>query len=553
MFGVLVDVSVSMKKAVTANYDIRSGLTDENVKRFHRIVTSLNKIVTDIVTTYDRKDLIFVSAFGLNASKCEGTDTCDFVSTLENVTRLQEINERRTTSEKQYLHDGHKILIEFAKRKNAPHAEPWIKDKLWPREAGILWEALKDDDLLAEKFLGLIPHESLGTHSFVIRSLLLFSRFYASALALQKIKNAVDSHKASTLARDTIKKTICEETELVNTLQKIQKPKPRLAKDVLSILNTILQGNKESSSSRVCKAIDSVSSYIFGETSMVTALKEAKEIFDSHADINQKVLFVFSGGVATDGNPIDIAQELKSSNVTIVTCYLTSDSIPEPEGLVDTEDPSWCKCARDLYHMSSAMPNTSIPITYLIDYGWKLPLSGESRLFVQANSLDVADKLCKVAVSQLMPNTDPLIDLLGKVSLATYIKQSNDDFQAQQQIGATCYANAIAAVFHLAMRRICNREGGIPEFETIRDRITQAFGKEAANTEAVIEKVHKEYRLEYCKVDEKGARQAINERRPVIARFSWKGNQEEMFKRFYKRFPTEILKASDIAVEGITM
>ena len=85
-------------------------------------------------------------------------------------------------------------------------------------------------------------------------------------------------------------------------------------------------------------------------------------------------------------------------------------------------------------------------------------------------SLDVVKEFCKVAVSHLTHSVDALVHMLGRVSLATYINQNNDDFEAQQQIGATCYANgsATAAVFHLAMHQVVDREGGIPEFRTTR-------------------------------------------------------------------------------------
>ena len=203
--------------------------------------------------------------------------------------------------------------------------------------------------------------------------------------------------------------------------------------------------------------------------------------------------------------------------------------------------------------ISSAIPNRNRPITHLVDYGWELPLSGQCHLFLQAKSLDIVEEFYKVAVSQLTHGTDALVHMLRKVSLAMYINQSNNDFKAQQQIHATCYANATTAVIHLAIHRIVDQEGGIPEFKTIRSRIIQEYGKKGANTEMVLEKICPEYRLRCCKIDEKGARQVINERHPVVARFSWKGQQEERFKKFYKMSPKAILRASDIAVEGIAL
>ena len=577
MFGVLFDVSGSMKQAFSAHYDKRDALTDDKVKRSHGIITTLNNIVNQEITTYERKDLVFVSAFGLDTSTCEGINTCDFVSMLKN---LQEIDQRRARWEEQYPHNGHRILTEFAIRKNAgKRAAPWIKETLTQKEAGILWEVLRDDDELTQKLIDLLPPEGtydkyqtasnagtgasnvgisgatvgmLGVMSFpifipIMAVILAVSGAVGTGghVAKNEINKKVDNHEALTLARKSVEDKILKETKTI--LEKNQKLKPHPAKYVSNLLGSVLQENKEASSSRIHKIIDSLKPYIYGRTPMVKALREAKEIFDNSTDINPKVLFVLSDGCATDGDP---TQEIQDSNVVVVTCYFTSYSIPNPKCLVDKEDPSWSKGARVLYHMSSTMANTKAPITHLIDYGWKLPLSGASRLFVQANSLDVVEEFCKVAVSQLTHGVDALVHMLGRVSLATYINQSKEDFKAQQQIGATCYANAIAAVFHLTMHRIVDREGGIPEFRTIRGRIIREYGKEGANTEMVVAKVCPEYRLQCLKVNEAGARQAINERLPVIARFSWKGKQQEMFKEFYKRSPKAILSANDIAVKG---
>ena len=226
---------------------------------------------------------------------------------------------------------------------------------------------------------------------------------------------------------------------------------------------------------------------------MVKALKEAKDIFDGTAKINPKILFILSDGFSTDGDPTCVAEELKASNVVVVTCYFTSQSILNPKHLLDKEDPSWSEGACALYRMSSTMPNTNAPITYLTDYGWELPSSGECRLFIQANSLDVVEEFCKVAVSQLTHSTDALVHMLETIQLATYINQSNEDFKAKQQIGATCYANAIAAVVHLAMHRIVGREGGIPKFRKIRTQIIQEYGNEGANTEMVMKNESPKY------------------------------------------------------------
>ena len=159
MFGVLFDVSASMEESFAANYNKLDALTDDNVKRSLGIVTTLNN---QEITTYERKDLVFVSAFGLNPSSCNDAETCDFVSMLEERKALQKIDEIKDRREKYKLYpiDGHKILIHFAECKNAKHAVPWIKEKLKQKEAGILWEVLKDDGELTKTLTDLIPPES---------------------------------------------------------------------------------------------------------------------------------------------------------------------------------------------------------------------------------------------------------------------------------------------------------------------------------------------------------------------------------------------------------
>ena len=586
MFGVLFDVSGSMEQSFAAHYDKRDALTDDNVKRSHGIVTTLNNIVHQEITTYEREDLVFVSAFGLNPSKCKDTDTCDFVSMLEERKTLQEIDKRMHRWEKEYPYNGHSILIEFAMSKNAEHAVPWIKEKLIQKEAGILWEVLKDDDELTEKFIRLIPPEgtyekaqaasnagenasSFGTKLAIYGvlavpftggiSLLGTASGVGLLMGGKAVKKSIDSsiedHEALKLAHDTVEDKLCKELKLETILQKLQILKPHSVKYVSNLLDTVLQENKEASSSRIHEIIDSIKPYIYGETPMVKALMEAKEVFDCYTEVNPKILFILSDGYPTYGDPVFIPQELQRSNVIVVTCYFTSEPIPNPKCLVDEEDTSWDEGACNLFRMSSTMPNTRAPITHLVDYGWKLPSCGECRLFVRANSLDVVEEFCKVAVSQLTHSTDALVHMLGRISLATYINQEIDDFKARLQVGATCYANAIGAVFHLAMLRIVGRDGGFPTFKAIRAHVIREYRKKGASiegstTEEVVKSVCPEYRLRYRKVDEEGARQAINERRPVVARFSWTSKQKEIFENFYERSPKAILSANDVAVEG---
>ena len=64
-----------------------------------------------------------------------------------------------------------------------------------------------------------------------------------------------------------------------------------------------------------------------------------------------------------------------------------------------------------------------------------------------------------------------MVDVVAHVSITNYINAANSEFEPKKQRGKTCYANAIAAVYHLAMHRIVDREGGVPEFKDILQNV----------------------------------------------------------------------------------
>ena len=329
--------------------------------------------------------------------------------------------------------------------------------------------------------------------------------------------------------------------ELIDkTLQSIQCPKPRNVQSVSQLLHRLLKSRYSSSvsyHSRIQELIDPIKPYIYGSTPMKKAFTDAEAIF-SRSNTHRKALFLLSDGWSNDGDPSEIAQRLCGSGVTIATCFLTSDNIDNAKYLYKPEMifPDWLNLfsrsgRQVLLEMSSTMQNTHTPVSYLVDAHWKLPECGESRLFIQANSLDVVNEFCRIVVSQMTNRTcDALVHMVHKIPLATYINQTNADFVPKMQKDGTCYA------LHLAMhRRVVEQKSDRPEFPVILKRITDEFRTDGANIEKVLERVCPEYRLHFRKVDERGARRAINERRPVVAAFWLYPKQWEKFRQFYAR------------------
>lgn len=518
MIGILLDVSGSMEAAYSLD---RS--TDASVERTHAILTSIMNIVRREVDHYNRRESVFACAFGLS----KYSDTCDLITLLEDFEDPS---------------DQKKKLIDLADQHNAPHAEHWIENHLTETESRFLFNALRSDyKKQIPKLIDLLPRPTATRATTAIQSVFLIGDLWKAGEDY-----LTDRSEAYKFAQELIGRRMRQEL------------RPRPVKVVCHLMDKLLQSRKSSSDvhDRIEELLKPIKPYIYGGTPMCRALNDAEKIFKRATGTgteSQNVLFLLSDGYASDGNPHSISTQLQGLNVKIATCFLTSDDIENPKRLLYEADPKWPDRdgRRVLFEMSSSMPNTHTPVSYLIDAGWELPLSGESRLFIQANSLDVVDEFCKTVVAQMTRHCDAIIDLIGKVNLATYIGQANAAFRPYDQGNeGTCYAHAIAAVFHLAMNRIVGREGGIPQFEEIRDRLIKEYGKYGANTEKVLSKVCPEYRLHFKKIDETGARKAINERRPVVCRFSWDHKQIEKFVAYYDTTPKGILLKSHVQLQG---
>ena len=144
--------------------------------------------------------------------------------------------------------------------------------------------------------------------------------------------------------------------------------------------------------------------------------------------------------------------------------------------------------------------------------------------------------------------SDTLSELLVSVDLDIYISQTTRDFKAKDQVGAACYANASAAVLHLAMQRILGREGGYRDFYELRDEIIKEYGTRPYYTSRVLEKKCKEYRLHYRKVAIEGAKKAITKKRPVVAEFNLTKYEWDLFDNFYETKPDGVLEKDALDV-----
>ena len=145
--------------------------------------------------------------------------------------------------------------------------------------------------------------------------------------------------------------------------------------------------------------------------------------------------------------------------------------------------------------------------------------------------------------------SDALSELLVSVHLDIYINGTTKGIRAKDQgDDLTCYAFASATVLHLAMERIHGRQGGYPSFEALKDEMISEHGKSRPDTGKVLEKICPKYRLRCRKVCMKRAKEAIVNKRPVVATFPLTNEEWDAFDNFYEKNPTGILTQNELDV-----
>ena len=318
-----------------------------------------------------------------------------------------------------YNMDGYDVLVKFAKEKNAAHAERWIRRKcLTEPEAGVLYTILSRDKKLTKEFIKKLP-DWLTSYLLDRTS----SRSYGFA-------DASDSQVKNSEAYKLAKRVIHRFTDITIFLLKpeVQIPKIWTIKEVSDLLDKILKkrrtssqpilsesnpcdqpshsglphaaseiagpppkkqalsskksSNQSSGRVKVKDLFDFLTPFIFGLTPMVESLNHARSIFDQNIS-NEKILFILSDGLPSFGDPLPVAGEIRTSGVTVVTCFLTKKEICTPKRLMDNNNFNFAadEGATRLFKMSSSMHNTKPPVSYFVDAGWELPTSAESNCF----------------------------------------------------------------------------------------------------------------------------------------------------------------------------
>lgn len=561
--GCLLDVSGSMRSA------LEPGQSKEPAGDRLRAVLRAALKIAKAEHQQNSSAFMFVGVFGLQTSEAhlnpQAADLCGIADAL--------LNESGNNS------SGHDLLIARANANNVSYISKYIKTKLTTREARIVDAHLKVHPDQVRKFIDAIPSEaeveelhlsSIAGGALIGKVIGLAASKYIpfGSVTVEAAGTAVGSAVGTAVA-ESVEDSSVETSEALALARRIQGnwlsdfknfiPLP--VSEVVYILQRLQDqwmDHEDTDSRNVPEddndnLFDAIRQYMYGLTPMCYALQKARDAFRSKPEAERRVLVLMSDGISTDGDPSTAASILQIEEVSIATVKLTDDRSSPQRALYYEVNPLWDEGTRNLFHMSKRIDALTHPVPVLAAAGWAIPPAGEVALFCTVCTVTALEEFCTLLLSARFGSADALLDIVGKIRLDDYINNEHLAIHRRptnQGTRGICYAHAVASVVHMALLRIVAREGGVPPFIEIRERILSEYPEIKAGqpTKEVLSDACIWYRpLKFREVDEKGAREAVLRRRPVLATF---GLSKDGWDTFSKHFHRKSARRTTVLTEA---
>ena len=548
--GILLDVSGSMRRNIGEGPDEEGGPWARSIFE-----------VIDNLIKYDISSDNHVFAIGFGASR--GEKVFDIIGTLEQIPNQDNAAELPATTE--HIYEIFNILEGAGARTIRKWAEvEVVKKALTDDFAAVFLKKFKSDQSFLKEFVEKIlppacrdwPEPRDGT-CFVLAGMACAVGMVAPPLAIGALASvgalkfgprAGKEVYSSAVTKHYKRATVEDVTEVVEKaktclLKKVDVDAIFSVQDASDVVHGCVD-EKKITKEKSRELLERIEPYIYGRTLFFRAIGEAIALFqDSKFSTHKKLLFILSDGKPRDGKittGIDrVISKLTEADVTVVSCLITDSTHRiDPKRLFSKEEPDWDQFAKFMFSLSSKLSTQSLPRTMFVKRDWTIDFTNnEIHLFLQVNHPDHLREGCEVA-RNVVCCQDALSDMLASVNLDVYINQEVKDYKAKrEQEGDTCYAEAAATVLHLSMTRIRGREGGCPDFYTLRDEIVKEFDPEnypdGVPTIRVLQKMCPKYRLRCKQVNHKEAMQAVSSNRPVVATFRLTEKEWDRFDEFY--------------------
>ena len=532
--GILIDVSGSMSR------NIGEG-TDEEGGPWARSIFE----VIDNLIKYDISSDNHVFAIGFGAS-C-GEEIFDIIGTLE------QLPNQDTDVQVPVTPDHINEIFDILERAGARSIRKWAAVE-------VVSKALTDN--LAVVFLNKFQSDQSFLKTFVEKCLPRACRDWPPSDESWNLTVRAANSAYATVVTTFRKATVADVKEVVEKakaylLKKVDVDSIFSVQDASKVVHGCVDA-KNLTNERSRELLKRVEPYIYGGTPFYKSIEKAIKLFQASSfSSHKKLLFILSDGEPADGKTTDrvridrVVHELTKADVTVVSCFVTDSSQIDPKRLFSKMEPDWDPVTQFLFSLSSKVSTQSLPRTMFVKRDWTIDITNnETRLFLQVNHPDHLREGCEVA-RNVVCCQDALSDMLASVNIDFYINQEVTDYKAKRrQEGETCSANAAATVLHLSMTRIRGREGGCPDFYTLREEIVKEFDPEnypdGVPTIRALQKMCPKYRLRCKQVNHKEAMQAVASSRPVVATFRLTEKEWDSFEDFYESYPKGILTKKEI-------
>ncbi len=327
--------------------------------------------------------------------------------------------------------------------------------------------------------------------------------------------------------------------------------------------------------------LEEIRPFIYGlGTPMMESVEKAGETFRRSSLTDQeKVLLILSDGEPSDylseqdkeiimklsqEEPTSLTEnsplpQLKSLGVHVAGCFITDTCLDDPKCLYSIAEKDWSHGARVMFEISSEVTSSKIPRTLFVKRGWRVEyLDNRTKLFLQVNHPDLLENVHQL-VREIILSQDALSDALASVRLDMDINRAIEGFEPQDQDDKdSCFAYAAGTAMHFAMKRMhpnvyedgrWETSAQCPEFLDLRQHLEREYGSQGANTLRVLLETCPGHKLSCREVDEAGAKKAIAEKRPCVAKFRLTDKEWDTFEKFFEKNPGGVLTDKDLDIK----
>ena len=396
-------------------------------------------------------------------------------------------------------------------------------------------------------FGGVLSRELLGTNP-ILGGLALYVSYKASDKVIDNKENDEVIKEIFEQLKKCIEHKIYKPLNSFDWNKLNYESKP--AKDISDSIKILKANLPMRNNSNI---IDSFKDYIYDNTPLKKALSKSIEIINKDSEETIKLIFILSDGESTDGNPNDLKYLLNKKNVYIISCYFSSNKVKQPKQLY-FHRPIGTNGLAQLYDLATEINPYSPIFDMLEERGWKVDYTKKSKLFVQANNIEVFEEFFGV-VNSFVNGNNILGNMIAKIELDDYISSYNKNHRINENQNGqpTCWCHSLAKVIEYASHRIYRGKYldtyPYPVFSDLKNYLINKYnanGKSDYKMANILDEILPKYFLRYSyyntyNIQEDKIKTALMRGRPLVLTYFLSAKQWWNFENFFNNNKKGIL------------